>query len=132
MSLSELSRLPVSNLRLSAHISAPWTRKKMSKMQQRLARKHRSGQTEALHCFNASPSVHTGWEVEENRARLCACGLHRPACCQAPSCENRIVVCAAEAQLLGPLQNQLALTFTSAFCRLPLTWRALSQWLCTT
>lgn len=28
MSLSELSRLPVSNLRLSAHISAPWTRKK--------------------------------------------------------------------------------------------------------
>lgn len=95
MSLSELSRLPVSNLRLSAHISAPWTRK-MSKRQQSVSRKKRSGQTEALRRFNSTQSAHTGWEVKETRAWLCVRGLHRPACCQPPNCENRTAVCVAE------------------------------------
>lgn len=125
MSLSELCRLPVSNLRLSAHISAPWTRKKnMSKRQQSLTRKPRSGRTEAfalLFCFlNSALSAHAGRGLKENRAPApCrVCGLQRPARCQAPSCENRIVVCAAESAAAQAFAKSacLALTFTSAFC----------------
>lgn len=50
MSLSERSRLPVSNLRLSAHISAPWTRKKSQKGNKGSERQKQSGQSEALRC----------------------------------------------------------------------------------
>lgn len=132
MSLSELSRLPVSNLRLSAHISAPWTRKKkkMSKRQQSLVRKQRSGRTEALHCFKSTLSARrqqrprggggVGGGPGPSAWVSAACwGLR--AACQAPSCENRTVcLCSRKkkknAQLLRTLQNQLALTFTSAFC----------------
>lgn len=90
----------------------------MSKRQQSLARKQRSGQTEALHCFNSTLSAHSGWEVQENRAWLCACGLQRPACCQASSCENRIVVFVAESAAARAFAKSACLDFY--FCFLPL------------
>lgn len=75
--------------------------------------------------FYLQTGPYTGREVQE-RPGPAPCCCWRPAeassaHCQAPSCENRMVVCAAKkrkkAQLLGPLQNQLGLplTFTSAF-----------------
>lgn len=102
----------------------------MSKRQQSLARKPRSGQTEAFTLgffgccffffFNSVLTAHAGRELKENRAPApcCVCGLQRPARCQAPSCENRIVVCAAESAAAQAFAKSacLALTFTSAFC----------------
>lgn len=90
----------------------------MSKRQQSLAREKRSGQTEALHCLNSTLSAPAGWAVKEDRARLCVWGLQRPACCQAPSCENRIVVCVAESAAAQAFAKSAWVNFY--FCFLPL------------
>lgn len=132
MSLSELSRLPVSNLRLSAHISAPWTRKKKKNVEK--ATKPRQKATKwtnrgvALFQVDAVRSQAAEapgrWRSRRRPRALClsVCGLLRPPCCL-PGSElwkpHRLFVQQKKkknAQLLRTLQNQLALTFTSAFC----------------
>lgn len=66
MSLSERSRLPVSNLRLSAHISAPWTRKKKSqKGNKGSERQKQSGQSEALRCRSRAARSLADRELEQ-------------------------------------------------------------------
>ena len=131
VSLSELSRLPVSNLRLSAHISAPWTRKKKKKTEKNVekATKPRQKATKwtnwgvALFQVDAVRSQAAeapgGGGGPGASAWVSAARWGLRAACQAPSCENRTVcLCSRRkknAQLLRTLQNQLALTFTSAF-----------------
>lgn len=91
MSLSELSRLPVSNLRLSAHISAPWTRKKKKNVEK--ATKPRQKATKwtnrgvALFQVDAVRSQAAEapgrWRSRRRPRALClsVCGLLRPPCC---------------------------------------------------
>lgn len=96
MSLSELCRLPVSNLRLSAHISAPWTEKKKNLSVKRAtkARQKASMWTDRFVPTPAPPA-----QTEQ------AAGQE----------ETRTVVCVAAAQASAK-SARLALTLTSAFC----------------
>ena len=82
------------------HFRSVDEKKKMSKRQQSLVRKQRSGQTEALHCFKSTLSARrqqrprggggVGGGPGASAWVSAACwGLR--AACQAPSCENRTV-----------------------------------------
>ena len=92
VSLSELSRLPVSNLRLSAHISAPWTRKKKKKDREK-CRKGNKASTESnevdelRRCIVSSRrcpltgSGGPGWWWRPRGLCLSVCGPLRPPRC---------------------------------------------------
>lgn len=122
MSLSERSRLPVSNLRLSAHISAPWTRKKSQKGNKGFERQKQSGQSEALRCRSCTARSLADRELEQRGLAPSlgpaeACVLsgselwkpHRCLCSTKRSCSS---LC------------KISSTFTSPFCHLLLqTWR---------
>lgn len=82
---------------------------------------NRVDKSEALHCLKSTLGPHTGWAggaVKESRAWLCACGLQRPAHCQPQTCENHIVVCAAERAAAQAFAKSACLNFY--FCFLPL------------
>lgn len=124
MSLSELCRLPVSDLRLSAQISAPLLeKKKMLKRQQSSPRRRHSGQTGSLHCCNTCVSAHRGRGRTDPGPALSLRPAEAPRAASDPrAVKNRIGVCAAESAAAQAL-CKISLTFTSALCHLLQTWR---------
>jgi len=125
VSLSELSRLPVSNLRLSAHISAAWTRQKGNKAPPERDAVDRLGPD----IVSRPRCALTGaWQ----RVRSARAACRGPRAARLQTVKTARLFLQQKAQLLEPLQNQLALTFTSPFCHLPQTRRARSAALCTT
>lgn len=93
VSLSELCRLPVSNLRLSAHISAPWTqkrKKKKTKTQQQRASGPKSLAVDIPREARARAVFPSTQSSNVPGALLLFCGL-----LSLLSCENHTVVCAA-------------------------------------
>lgn len=133
MSLSELYRLPVSNLRLSAHASVPSSRKKS---QQSLPK-----QNEFCGCYYASALfsisiavgyLHNNWSPLGRAVFPCAptacqkpvlffCLLRKGFfllvtwCCWIKTHENHTACLQPKTQLLVHLQNQLDQALTSSF-----------------
>lgn len=108
MSLSELCRLPVSNLRLSAHISAPWTRTKKKRKKKEKHRKGNKVLPESLEVDGprqalsvpCAPAGRARWPAERNPHR----SLH-----------SRTRSCSGLCKISSPTNFY--------FCFLLLTWR---------
>lgn len=116
VSLSELCRLPVSNRKLSAHISVPWTEKKISKRQQSFACGSRSGPAKVV-LLVASARLEGDRGEWGPRWGVGAAACRGPCAARQPaSCRNRTSVSAAESAA-APVFAKSAwqLSFTSAF-----------------
>lgn len=114
MSLSELSRLPVSNLRLSAHISAQWIRKKKPTKTLQKEPRERTDRGIVL-TLRLSTVSHCAC-VEAARGCVCLFAGGADLCAASLSLvKTASCLCSRRLQLLGSLQNQLDYTFTSAF-----------------
>ena len=115
MPLSELCRLPVSNHKLSAHISVPWTEKKKKNRKDNKALPAGLEVDRPKLCFSFTVR---GWKkLEENWGRVGAlsCGLQRPSYCQAGLRVLKRTPLQQKAAALAFAKSAWQLTFTSAF-----------------